>query len=100
MKTLKALFQSKPKEHYNVHIAGRVQNVWFHSKARMLAGDLEVDGFIKYEDEDKLYVEVEGKPGAVQSFLDWCRRGPSLARVDDFSAQKSEPKGFSRFSIL
>lgn len=99
MRFLQRLFKTKPKEHYDIYIKGRVQNVWFRSKARRLAGDLEVKGFIKYEGEDSLYAEVEGKSSAVQSFLEWCQRGPSLANVDSFEAQKSDPKGFSRFSI-
>ena len=100
MKLVQTLFKRKPKEHYDVHISGRVKNVWFRSKARKIAGDLEVKGFIKYKSEDQLYVEVEGRESAVKSFLDWCKKGPSLARVDSFKAQKSTLKGFKRFSIL
>ncbi len=100
MKFLQTLFKNTPKEHYDVQISGRVQDVWFRSKARKLAKNLDLKGYIKYTGENQLYVEVEGKSNAVQSFLDWCRQGPSLARVDEYEARESELKGFRKFSIL
>ncbi len=100
MKLLQTLFKKQPQHHYDVHISGRVQDVWFRSKARKIAKELKVKGFIKYEGPEKLYVEVEGRESAVRSFLDWCHQGPSLARVDTVDITKNDVKGYNRFSIL
>jgi acylphosphatase len=35
----------------------------------------------------------------VQSMLDWCRRGPPLAQVDDVSVEWEEPQGETDFEI-
>ncbi len=66
---------------------------WLWLYRSCLGKDRGLKGYIKYTGENQLYVEVEGKSGAVQSFLDWCRQGPSLARVDEYEAQESELKG-------
>jgi acylphosphatase len=41
----------------------------------------------------------EGDPGAVASMVDWCRHGPSGARVEAVEVHDEQPKGERTFHI-
>ena len=42
----------------------------------------------------------EGTPDDVDALVEWCRRGPSGARVDSFEVIVEAPAGDSAFRIL
>jgi acylphosphatase len=41
----------------------------------------------------------EGADDAVASMVEWCRRGPRGARVDDVAVKEEEPRGEQGFSV-
>jgi acylphosphatase len=41
----------------------------------------------------------EGEDERVESMVDWCRRGPRGARVDDVDVTWADPQGQDGFSI-
>ncbi len=86
--------------HVNITIMGKVQKIGFRFSSMQEAVRLGVCGFVMNVDQDKVYIEAEGEEKTVEKFIDWCRKGPSWARVKQISIEKSELKNFSSFEIL
>ncbi|RME55785.1 acylphosphatase [Candidatus Parcubacteria bacterium] len=64
-----------------IHVAGRVQGVFFRESARRKAIELGLTGYARNELDGSVTLEVEGNVQQAKHFLDWCRKGPPLARV-------------------
>ncbi len=86
------------KQHFKIHISGRVQSVWFRPKSKKKARELGITGFIQHT-LDGLYLEIEGTENALSEFIEWCKIGPSLAKVEKLVAEKGELKGFRKFVV-
>ena len=82
-----------------MRIEGRVQGVGFRYLARDRARSLGVDGWVRNERDGTVAAELEGPRELVESMLDWCRRGPSGASIDDVAVVWHEPSGASGFEI-
>lgn len=63
-------------------IQGLVQGVAFRANARMEAERLGLRGWVRNRSNGCVEALVAGPGTAVESFVAWARRGPSLARVD------------------
>ena len=82
-----------------VYIAGRVQGVFFRAEARDRARSLGLAGWVRNAHDGSVEAEFEGPSERVRSMLEWCRRGPALAEVDEVSAEWVEPRGEHGFEI-
>lgn len=67
-------------------VRGRVQGVGFRDAAVQTAFSLKVAGWVRNRRDDTVEAFVQGDLVAVERFVEWCRRGPPLARVTDLSA--------------
>jgi len=63
-------------------IAGKVQGVWFRASAREQALALGITGHARNLADGSVEVLAIGPEAALDSFEQWLRRGPPLARVD------------------
>lgn len=70
-----------------VSISGRVQGVFFRASAAQEAKRLDLSGFACNEPDGSVMIEVQGDDPALKRFLEWARRGPKSARVDDLKKQ-------------
>jgi acylphosphatase len=82
-----------------VRISGRVQGVFFRAETRDRARSLSLAGWVRNARDGSVEAAFEGSSERVQSMLDWCRRGPPLAQVDDVSVEWEEPQGETDFEI-
>jgi acylphosphatase len=82
-----------------VRIRGRVQGVFFRAEAQARAESLGVAGWIRNAGDGSVEAVFEGDEERVRSMVDWCRRGPSGARVDDVDVQYEEPTGETGFLL-
>ncbi len=84
-----------------VRVSGQVQGVFFRHTARLHAEKLGLTGWARNEDDGALCVVAEGEASALEKFLEWCRTGPPLARVDHVQITWERATGeFRRFEIL
>jgi acylphosphatase len=82
-------------------IEGRVQGVWFRDSTRQEAQRLGVSGWARNEPDGRVEVLAEGPAEKVRSLIDWCHRGPPLARVDRVEESQEEWSGeFKSFNIV
>jgi acylphosphatase len=82
-----------------VRVTGAVQGVFFRSEARDRARSLGVSGWIRNAPDGSVRAVFEGDEEKVRSMVEWCRRGPSGARVDDVQVDWEEVHGESGFHI-
>jgi len=69
-----------------VVVHGRVQGVGYRDAAVQAAFDAGVKGWVRNRRDGTVEAFVQGEPDAVRRFVDWCKRGPPLARVSTVEA--------------
>lgn len=90
---------STPKR-VHLSIAGRVQGVGFRYSAVHQAQRLGLRGWVRNTRDGRVETVAEGDAAAVDAYVTWCRRGPSLARVTDCRATVQRASGeFRSFDV-
>ncbi|MCF6149590.1 MAG: acylphosphatase [Candidatus Kuenenia sp.] len=85
----------------HVYIQGRVQGVFFRATAREKAVELGIHGWVKNCLDGRVEAVFEGKNDAIDKMINWCRRGPVGAVVDDVQIHTEKFSGkFDEFSII
>ena len=72
---------------------GRVQGVFFRAEARDRARSLGLEGWVSNESDGSVEAVFEGAPDRIDSILEWCRRGPRGAEVEDVEVAWEQPEG-------
>jgi acylphosphatase len=80
-----------------VLISGRVQGVFFRDTARRRAEAAGVSGWIRNTPDGSVEAVFEGDAAAVEELVEFCRRGPSRAKVTSVDVEEEEPEGLSGF---
>lgn len=83
-----------------VHITGLVQGVWFRKYTHEKACSLGLVGFVKNMPDGTVYTEVEGDEKKITLFVEWCKEGSPLSKVESTSLSDLQVKGESSFEIL
>jgi len=65
----------------HVFVSGRVQGVFFRSETRYEAKRRNVAGWVRNTSDGRVEAVFEGEKEDVEKVVDFCRRGPSGARV-------------------
>jgi acylphosphatase len=76
-----------------------VQGVGFRYEARERARSLGLAGFITNLPDGTVEGAFEGPEERVESMIDWCRRGPSGARVDEVQVEWENTRGEMGFWV-
>ena len=82
-----------------VVVRGSVQGVFFRAEARDRARSLSLAGWIRNARDGSVEAAFEGDAERVEAMIEWCRRGPAGARVDEVEVVWAEPEGDEGFSI-
>jgi acylphosphatase len=69
------------KTRAHVFVSGRVQGVFFRSETRYEAKRRDVAGWVRNTLDGRVEVVLEGEKEDVEKVINFCRRGPSGARV-------------------
>ena len=81
------------KTRANIIVTGLVQGVNFRWHTRMTAEKLNVSGWVKNLPDGSVQGCFEGEAADVTALVDWCRRGPDWARVEDAVVEMEEYRG-------
>lgn len=85
-----------------VHIilSGRVQGIYFRYFIKNKATKLNLKGFVR-NTEDKVEALFEGEENNIKKILEYCKKGPLLAKVTETKIKEEKHKGeFKDFSII
>jgi len=84
----------------HVRASGRVQGVFFRAEARSRAESLGLSGWIRNEPDGSVAAVFAGEPERVDSMVEWCRRGPAGARVDEVEVSDAADEPGDGFLVL
>ena len=65
-----------------VLISGLVQGVGYRHSAYRKALELGLHGWVRNLSNGDVEAVLQGDRARIERMLEWCRRGPALARVD------------------
>ena len=71
------------KTRAHVFVTGRVQGVFFRLETKHKADQHDVKGWIRNLRDGRVEAMFEGEKDAVETLIDFCKRGPSGAKVTD-----------------
>jgi acylphosphatase len=69
------------KARAHLFVSGRVQGVFFRSETRYEAQKRCVKGWIRNLSDERVEAVFEGEETDIKELIEFCRRGPSGARV-------------------
>ena len=88
----------KVKAH--VFVGGRVQGIFFRYETRRLAVKFGVCGWVRNLFDGRVEAVFEGEQENVKRLVEFCRRGPPGARVENVEVVWADYKGaFEGFRI-
>ena len=69
------------KARAHVLVSGRVQGVFFRQETQELALRLNATGWVRNTHDDRVEAVFEGEKENVERLIEFCRKGPTYARV-------------------
>lgn len=77
-----------------------VQGIWFRASTKDKAEQLGLTGWVKNTPSGNVEAVFEGEEERIKDMLDWCHRGPPLAKVENVAVKKQPASNdFDDFSI-
>ena len=87
-------------ERVHLIVHGMVQGVFFRANTMRQAGLLGLAGYVRNLPDGTVEAVAEGPKPALEQFVDWCRHGPEMARVDRLDVEWESPRGeFAGFGL-
>ncbi len=87
------------KTRAHIYVTGKVQGVFFRQNTKRQAQSRGVCGWVSNLPDGRVEAVFEGEETAVKEVVDYCRHGPSFAKVENcevaFEDFKDEFTGFS-----
>jgi acylphosphatase len=72
-----------------LHLHGRVQGVYFRESMCQKASELEITGWVRNLADGSVEALVQGSPARVEQIIEWARRGPPLASVEQMEVEEA-----------
>jgi acylphosphatase len=85
---------------YEIIILGRVQGVFFRKYTCNKAIELNLTGFVKNQLDGSVFVFAEGNEEKMFEFINWCRIGSPLSKVEKIITKEVPLKNEKDFRIL
>jgi len=83
-----------------IFVSGTVQGVFFRAFVEEEADKLDLKGFVRNLDDDRVEVVIEGREKDVEKMIEKCRKGCPYSQVKDVEIEKMRHQGFKEFKIL
>jgi len=84
----------------HIVVCGRVQGVSFRAYAQSVARALELQGYVRNLPNGDVEIVAEGEGDKLDRLIEWARKGPPMAHVEDVRVEFSNQTGvFRDFTI-
>ena len=81
-------------------IKGEVQGVFYRATAREEAGELNITGWIKNRNNGDVEAMATGDQQSLEKFIEWCRKGPKKAVVEEVLVTQENETTFDDFTVI
>ena len=82
-----------------VLVSGLVQDVWFRATTAKQAVRAGVHGWVRNLEDGRVEAVLEGSANAVKEMIEFCSRGPEMARVDRIEVVEEDAENLEGFKI-
>jgi acylphosphatase len=87
------------KKCVHIRVYGQVQHKGFRFTAMQVAYQRGIRGYIQNRKDGSLYIVAEAEEEQLTGFIEWCRKGPVWAKVEDVTIEDGEIEDFTSFDI-
>ncbi len=85
---------------FEIKVTGRVQGVGYRYFVQKKAAGLNIRGWVKNMSDGSVMVMAQGDETDVDTFIDYLRTGPSMARVERITKNRMpELERFDSFRV-
>ena len=81
------------KKRAYILVSGRVQGVGFRYRTQIEARKLKLTGFARNVSNRDVEIIAEGDEESLKQLVEFCKKGPLIARVDKVRLEFAEYKG-------
>ncbi|MDH1011686.1 acylphosphatase [Pseudomonas nicosulfuronedens] len=81
------------------YISGKVQGVYYRQSTQEQAERLDIDGWIRNLEDERVELLIEGEEDAVRELEKWLARGPVKAKVAAVELKPMTPQGITGFIV-
>lgn len=74
-------------------VKGKVQGVFYRAETQSMAQALGLRGYAQNNRDGSVTVIAIGEEPLLRQLIDWCKKGPSDARVDEVEITYDDPPG-------
>jgi acylphosphatase len=82
------------------YISGKVQGVWYRASAKQEAQRLGLTGFARNLPDGRVEVLACGDYEHLNSFHDWLKKGPPLAKVMESTREDQAWQNYNGFDLF
>ena len=84
---------------YKINITGKVQGVFFRANTLRVAQSLLLKGIVKNCKNGNVEILAQGNIDSIFELINWCKKGPKLAKVSDVIYEEIASQNFNDFRI-
>ncbi|MEM3075019.1 MAG: acylphosphatase [Candidatus Pacearchaeota archaeon] len=88
------------KKALKIIIKGVVQGVFFRNFVKDNAERLNIKGFVRNLEANRVEIFAEGEIENIDKFYEICRKGPSHAKIKEVLIEEQPFQDFKEFKIL
>jgi acylphosphatase len=81
-------------------VTGKVQGVYYRANTEKTARQLGLAGFVRNERDGNVYIEAQGQQEILEQFVEWCKRGPDRAVVENVNVTEIPISTATTFLIM
>lgn len=82
-----------------IQVFGKVQGVFYRASTKTEADNLGLSGWVRNEPDGTVLIEVEGAEDKIETFVEWCKKGPQFANVTSVSVEEIDVEGMEGFEV-
>ena len=84
----------------NLIISGNVQGVFYRASCQDVAVKYGLNGWVRNLPSGEVEVLVQGEKEKIEKLIEWCKKGPPNARVEEVKVKWEEVTGvFNGFGV-
>jgi len=84
----------------NLLVKGKVQGVYYRKLAQEKAKELNITGWVKYINGGRVEIMASGTENAIKEFIEWCKKGPEKADVENVIVTPLSDEQFEDFIVI
>jgi len=87
-------------KNFQIHISGKVYKTGFRYYLKQMASVNNISGFVKYDTDHSLMLEVQGSEADIDKFVKYCWLGCMNSNVLEVSLKELPETDYKTFEII